>query len=248
MATTSSSWTRFMLLQPLTQPTRAEYQTWPRMRARSLMSRRLGLADGPGDDALHQHRHLLLALDGGRVGRGQGGEHGADQLGLAAHGPQGPVEGVDDPFRRRVALGRALGQPAVELLDPVDEGGGQQVVLAGEVPVDRAHGHVGPGGHVTHLDGLVAAVEGQRHGGVDDPLAPGLLGPRQGAWHRTVHHGEHPSRTPFPGPGNGRPQATGSRRSPVRRPAIAVSPSAASAPRYDGPPCPPPSPPRTTRS
>ena len=38
MATTSSSWTRFMLLQPFTQPTRAEYQTWPRMRARSLMS------------------------------------------------------------------------------------------------------------------------------------------------------------------------------------------------------------------
>ena len=76
-----------------------------------------------------------------------------------------------------------LGQPGVELLDPVDQGGRQEVVLGGEVAVDGAHGHVGPGGHVPHLDGLVAALEAELHGGVDDPLAPGLLGPghRRGA-------------------------------------------------------------------
>jgi hypothetical protein len=104
----------------------------------------------------------------------------APPAGLASHGPQGPVEHVDDPLGRGVALGRVLGQAGVELLDPVDQGRGQQVVLAGEVAVDRAHGHVGPGGHVAHLDGLVAPLEPQGHGRVDHPLAPGLLGPGQG--------------------------------------------------------------------
>jgi len=65
MATTNSSWTRTMLPQPLTHPTRAEYQTWPRIRAQVGG---VGMADRPGDDALHQDGHLLLALDGGGVG------------------------------------------------------------------------------------------------------------------------------------------------------------------------------------
>ena len=59
----------------------------------------LGLADGPDDDAVHERRHLLLALDGGPVGRGQGREDRRHQLGLAAHGPQGPFEDVEDPLR-----------------------------------------------------------------------------------------------------------------------------------------------------
>ena len=112
----------------------------------------------------------------------------ADQLGLAPHGPQRPVEGVDDPLGRRAPLGRTLGEAAVELFDPVHQGGGQQVVLAGEVAVHGAHGHVGPGGDVAHLHRLVATFERQGHGGVNDALAPGLLCPREGAGHRTVRH------------------------------------------------------------
>ena len=110
-----------MLLQPFTQPTRAEYQTCPRMRARSLMSGGLRLADGPGDDSLHEDRDLLLALDGGWVGRCQRGEHSPHQLGLATHRAQRPVEGIDDPFGRTGSLGRLLSQAHVELFHPVDE-------------------------------------------------------------------------------------------------------------------------------
>ena len=44
-----------------------------------------GLADGPGDNALHEPGYLLLASHGGRIRRGQGGEHGTDQLRLAPH-------------------------------------------------------------------------------------------------------------------------------------------------------------------
>ena len=91
-----------------------------------------------------------------------------------------------------VALCGQLGQAAVQLLHPVDQGGGQQMVLAGEVPVDGAHGHVGPGGHVAHLHRFVPPVEPERHGGVYDTLAAGLLGSRQGAWHRTVRHDRLP--------------------------------------------------------
>src|SRR5664280_553883 len=46
-----------------------------------------------------------------------------------------------------------------QLLHPVDQRSSQQVVLAGEVPVDGAHGHVRPGRHVAHLHGFVAPVQ-----------------------------------------------------------------------------------------
>ena len=61
------------------------------------------------------------------------------------------------------------------------------MVLAGEVAVDGAHGHVGPGGHVAHLHRLVPAFEAERHGGVDDTLAPGLLGPGERTGERLLH-------------------------------------------------------------
>ena len=188
MATTSSSWTRPMLLQPLTQPTRAEYQTWPRIRARSLRS-------GGWGSPMARVMIPSISTDTCCWHSMAAGSGEARAVNTA------PTSWGWRPMARRarsrasmtrsaavVPLGRLLGQPAVELLDPVDQRRGQQVVLAGEVPVDGAHGHVGPGGHVAHLHRLVAAVEPQRHGGVDDPLAPGLLGSRQGAWHRTVRH------------------------------------------------------------
>ena len=133
-----------------------------------------------------------------------------------------------------VPLGRLLGQPAVELLDPVDQRRGQQVVLAGEVAVDGAHGHVGPGRHVAHLHRLVAPVESQRHGRVDDPLAPCLLGSRQGTWHRTVRHGCLPY-----SPGNFLVTGASAPAGPRRRGDPSL-PSRGSRPRYHGPPWSPP--------
>ena len=122
----------------------------------------------------------------------------ADQLGLAAHGPQRAVEDVEDAVGRVVAPGRVLADAGVEQLDPVHERGGQQVVLAREVAVHRAHGDVGPGGHVAHLDRLVAALEPQRHGGVDHALAPGLLGAGERAGQRLLH----PDSVSAPPPGS----------------------------------------------
>ena len=91
--------------------------------------RGVGLADGPGDDALHQDGDLLLAGHRPGVGRGERREDGSDELGLAGHRPQGPVQHVEDPLGRVLAPGRLLGQPGVEQLDPADQGGRQQVVL-----------------------------------------------------------------------------------------------------------------------
>ena len=76
--------------------------------------------------------------------------------------------------------GAEPGPGVVELLDPVDEGRGQEVVLGREVAVDGAHGDVRPGRHVAHLDGLVAALEPELHGGVDDPLPTRFLSASQG--------------------------------------------------------------------
>ena len=72
----------------------------------------------------------------------------------------------------------------------MDEGGRQEVVLGGEVAVDGSHGHVGPGGHVAHLDGLVATFEAELHGGVDDPLPTCFLSASQGP-------GSHSCARPF---------------------------------------------------
>ena len=99
--------------------------------------------------------------------------------------------------------------PGVEHLDPVHERGRQEVVLAGEVAVHRAHGHVGAGRDVAHLDRLVAALEPQRHGGVDDALAPGLLGAGERAGQRLLH----PDSVSAPSPGS---SGTG----PLRWPAM----------------------------
>ncbi len=179
-----------MSLQPFTQPTSDEYQTWPMIRVRSAWSGGWGSPMARMMMPSISRPHLLLALDGRQVGRGQGGEHRRHQLGLASHGPQGPFEDVEDPFRGDRPAGRHLGQAGVELLHPVDEGGGQEMVLGGEVAVDGAHGHMGPGGHVAHLDGLVAPLEAELHGGVDDPLPPRLLSTGQGPGKRPLLHGD----------------------------------------------------------
>ena len=81
--------------------------------------------------------------------------------------------------------------------DPVHERGRQEVVLAREVAVHRAHGHVGAGGDVAHLDRLVAAFEPQRHRSVDHALAPGLLPAGERAGHRL-----HPDSVSAPSPGS----------------------------------------------
>ena len=99
---------------------------------------------------------------------------------------------------------RVLADPAVEHLDPVHEGGRQQVVLAREVAVDGAHGHVGPGRDVPHLHRLVPAFEPQRHGGVDHALAPGLLRAGERAGQRLLH----PDSVSAPSPGSSGAAAT----------------------------------------
>ena len=147
----------------------------------------VALADGPRNDALHQQGDLLLAPHRGRVRRGQRGEHCRHQLRLAAHGPQRAVQDIEDAVGRVLAPGRVLADARVEQLDPVHERGGEQVVLAREVAVDGAHGDVGPGGDVAHLDRLVAPLETQRHGGVDHALTPGLLGAGERAGQRLLH-------------------------------------------------------------
>src|SRR5439155_9329581 len=67
-------------------------------------------------------------------------------------------------------------RPPVQLLlgplELLDQRGHQQVDLGGEVPVERAEGHVGPFGHGPHLHRVVTALGGQRQRGVQDPLAP----------------------------------------------------------------------------
>src|SRR5208282_1832831 len=93
--------------------------------------------------------------------------------------------------------------------DPVHEGGREEVVLAREIAVHRAHCHVGPGRDVAHLDRLVAALEPQRHGGVDDALAPGLLRAGERAGQRLLH----PDSVSAPPPGS---SGTG----PLRWPAM----------------------------
>ena len=72
-------------------------------------------------------------------------------------------------------------------LDPMDQRGCQQVVLAREVAVDRAHGDVGARRHVAHLHRLVTSVVTERHRRVDDALPPGLLGAGERAGQRLVH-------------------------------------------------------------
>ena len=129
-----------------------------------------------------------------------------------------------DPLGGGRPPGGHLGQAGVELLHPEDERGGQQVVLGREVAVDGAHGHVRPGGHVAHLDRLVAAFEAELHGGVDHPLAPRLLGTGQGTGKHPLLHGRSryswpwPERNPFYSQVAG-PAPTGAnltRRQPMR--------------------------------
>jgi hypothetical protein len=84
-------------------------------------------------------------------------------------------------------MARVLLNAHGELLDPVDQGGGQEMVLAGEVAVDGAHRHIGAGGDIAHLHGVVPAIEAEGHGGVDDPLAPGLLCPRERTGEHLLH-------------------------------------------------------------
>ena len=49
------------------------------------------------------------------------------------------------------------------------------MVLRREVPVEGAEGHVGGGGDVAHLYGVVATFGCQRHGRLDDALPPRRL-------------------------------------------------------------------------
>ena len=51
------------------------------------------------------------------------------------------------------------------------QGGDEQVDLGGEVAVERAEGDVGLLGDGAHLDGVEAALRGERDRGVEDPLA-----------------------------------------------------------------------------
>ena len=90
-----------------------------------------------------------------------GGERGDDRLGqlrLALHRGDGPAQHVVDALGGGVAPRRRGGDPALEVLHPLDHGGGEQRVLRREVAVDRAEGDLGRGGDVAHLHGVVAAV------------------------------------------------------------------------------------------
>ena len=168
-----------MSLQPFTQPTSDEYQTCPIIRVRSAWS--AGCGSPMARMMMPSMTRPICCWHSMAAGSGEAREANtaATRLGLAPHGPQGPLEHVEDPLRCRRPPRRDLRQAGVELLHPEHEGRRQQVVLGREVPVDGAHGHVGPGGHVTHLDRLVAPLEAELHGGVDHPLATSFLSPGQ---------------------------------------------------------------------
>ena len=146
----------------------------------------LGLPDGPGDDAVHDARPSAAGTRW-RPGRARPARRRRPPpAGAGGPWPAAPGRARRGPAPRRSAPAAAPGPGEVELLHPVDEGGGQEVVLGREVAVDGAHGHVGPGGDVAHLDRLVATLEPELHGGVDDPLATRLLSTGQ-------RPGKHPS-------------------------------------------------------
>ena len=145
------------------------------------------LSDGLRNDGLHNRGDLHLALDCGGLGRREGSKDRRAQLGLTSQHPERSAEDFGHPLGRRGAKGGLGGETHLELLDPVDGGGGQEVVLRGEVAVDGTHGHAGLRRHVTHLDSFVASLEGEVHGGVDDSLTSRLLGGGQ----RTVGSGRH---------------------------------------------------------
>ena len=72
-------------------------------------------------------------------------------------------------------IGR-VAQRGLGALELAAERGDEQVDLGGEVAVERAEGDVGLLGDGPHLDGVEAALGGERDGGVEDPLAAVALG------------------------------------------------------------------------
>ena len=178
-----------MSLQPLTQPTSDEYQTWPMMRVRSAWSGGWGSPMArmmmPSMTAPICCWHSMAAMSG----EASEAKTAATSWGWRPMARRARSRTSRTRSEAVGPAGRHLGQAGVELLHPEDEGRGEQVVLGGEVAVDGAHGHVRPGGHVPHLHRLVAALEAELHGSVDDPLTPRFLSAGQGAGKHSLLHG-----------------------------------------------------------
>ena len=110
---------------------------------------------------------------------GAGDDHGAHQRiadqPVALQGGDQPVDDAEHPLPGVVALRLLAQQLVVQRLQLADHRRGQQVDLGREVAVERAERHIGEIGDLAHLDGVVAALAGQRDGRVQDPAPAGAL-------------------------------------------------------------------------
>jgi hypothetical protein len=114
-------------------------------RADRLVAQRLGPhLDGQPHDAVGAHVRLdEVDRDAHRVGEGVAG------------------------------IGRRLGERLADHARVPVHDRRDDLVLAAEVPVDRAHGQVGLGDHVLHRGGVEAVAQEAGAGGVEDLLAAG---------------------------------------------------------------------------
>src|SRR5215469_6428019 len=104
-------------------------------------------------------------------------------------------EEVTEPVALGAFGGRGGLYPPREGRLPLVEDRGEQMLLRGEVPVQRRERDLGVLGHVRDLDALVVAGDEPAQGGLDDAVAPGPLarpepiGRRQP--HRLSSHARH---------------------------------------------------------
>ena len=152
-----------------------------RQRAVQVDGAELAALDAAGEhaaDQRHALEHHLLGVEPGEGGEiagfrhhqlGDGGQVGVQQqqeaLGDGAQDVGGGAVGVG----QQGGGGLQVGQHGLA------DDGAEQVLLGGEVKVDRALADAGGGGDVLQLGGGKAAVGEQAEGGLDDFAGAGLL-------------------------------------------------------------------------